>query len=178
MANKADGSTPRPGPGISLCSCFCKISSVDRHRHSTEVERPFPPGCLLLCSAAPVQRHRWSHRIFQSYATSLPTSLNCIASINQRMPSLETCCGASVRYRRRYDLCGPGAVHGAPRLPPIWNTPSSLCFAQQATNKTEPMVCVRIRARVYEPGTQCEHRFATQSAMSPHDTTVNSRVRM
>ena len=40
----------------------------------------------------------WSHRIFQRYATTLPTSLSCIASTDQRRLAVETCCGVSVRY--------------------------------------------------------------------------------
>ena len=43
------------------------------------------------------QHNQWSHCIFQRYTTSLPTSLICIASIDQRISSVETCCGASVR---------------------------------------------------------------------------------
>jgi hypothetical protein len=48
-------------------------------------------------ACGPHQCSRWSHRIFQSYATSLPTSLSCIASMNPRILSVETGCGTSVR---------------------------------------------------------------------------------
>ena len=41
----------------------------------------------------------WSHRIFQRYAASLPTSLSCILSVDQRRSAEETSCGDSVRQR-------------------------------------------------------------------------------
>lgn len=41
----------------------------------------------------------WSHRIFQRYAASLPTSLSCISSVDQRRLAEETGCGDSVRQQ-------------------------------------------------------------------------------
>jgi len=38
-----------------------------------------------------------SHRIFRRYAASLPTSLGCINSTNQRLLAEETCCGDATR---------------------------------------------------------------------------------
>ena len=64
--------------------------------NTIRVLRKAPPKGRVMTGQS-IQRNWWSHRIFRRYTTSLPTSLNCIASINQRMLSVETCCGASVR---------------------------------------------------------------------------------
>jgi len=75
------------------------------------------PLRLLNSLGASSQHNRWSHCIFRRYTTRLPTSLICIASIDQRISSVETCCGASVRWGHR---CGPRNlkdVQGAFHLP-------------------------------------------------------------
>jgi len=55
-----------------------------------------------------------SHRIFRRYAASLPTSLSCINSTNQRLLAEETCCGDATRrsilcqttHRSHREFCG------------------------------------------------------------------------
>jgi len=78
------------------------------------------PECTLPNSlGASSQHNRWSHCIFRRYTTSLPTSLICIASIDQRISSVETCCGASVRWGHRCNPRNLKDVQGAFHLPQI-----------------------------------------------------------
>lgn len=87
------------------------------------------PLQLLNSLGASSQHNRWSHCIFRRYTTRLPTSLICIASIDQRISSVETCCGASVRWGHR---CGPRNlkdVQGAFHLPQSKSNPTITVFS-------------------------------------------------
>jgi len=58
------------------------------------------PVCCNNAEGAPGmyrQPNQRSHRIFRRYAASLPTSLSCINSTNQRLLAEETCCGDATR---------------------------------------------------------------------------------
>jgi len=74
------------------------------HRKHPLSSRAQPKRALYYADANGTERWAsvpgvWSHRIFQRYAAGLPTSLSCIASVDQRRLTEETGCGDSVRLR-------------------------------------------------------------------------------
>jgi len=96
-----------------------------------------PPMCRPRQSPKVPSNRPWhesrSHRISQSYATRLPTSHDCIASIDQRISSLETGCGGSVRHRRRPATFRTlGTFTGCPE-----NCQHKLLFHRQADKRME-----------------------------------------
>jgi len=100
------------GPPLSLWSVH------NRGRSPNRTPRGGQPSSL------------WSHRIFPRYTTSLPTSLSCIASIDQRLIAVETCCGAAVRSPCVGGSQSSGGVQWKPRGPP-----SSRVYSNNRKNK-------------------------------------------
>jgi hypothetical protein len=143
----ARGRRPRP-PG---CGCHPAGSSAPRagssgargpgtrsrarRRHRRKTGAAAPGG------RTPGWPSRWSHRIFPGYATNLPTSLSCIASIDQRRLAVETCCG--VRYG------APQAVGG--RLPRETFRGRSGHHRTVASGRSRSFAVTRAHARARPP---------------------------
>ena len=87
LSNGTGSGSEQPLPLSGMCG---------RNHTPTEGQPPLPQQPDAARGGTP-WLGLWSHRIFQRYTASLPTSLSCIQSVDQRRLAGETGCGNSVR---------------------------------------------------------------------------------